>query len=236
MSGGELATVSTVLAIYLLVVVSPGPNFVVVTRTAVASGGGAAFFVTIGIASGATINASIALFGAGAAIVHSPAFGVGVAAVGGAVLIGLGLQAVRAAVVRPQRPPADGERAGAPAFGAAAAAGAAGSPLQTKYAGAFTKGLFVNLFNPKAIAFFLGLYAPLMATAAPVLKLAVLTVCFGIELAWYGTVILFFTRPRVRALYARSASLFDALMGAILLFLGLRILLEIPNHLERMHG
>lgn len=236
LTADDFATLTAILTIYALVVMSPGPNFIVVTRYALNGAGKAAFIATVGVAAGATVNASITMFGAGALIVRYPWFGVVVAVVGGSVLIFLGLQAAYGMVRQMRARLAGGGTLAGPRDDPTAGADEPPEPAASGVLGPFMKGFWVNLLNPKGIAFFLGLYAPLIAQSDLALKLTVLTVCFGIELIWYGLIILFFVRPAIRGLYARSATLFDALMGGILVFLGLRIMMDIPVYIERMHG
>ena len=202
-----------IVGIYILVVVSPGPNFVLVTRYAISRSAPLAFALTFGIALGASVNASLTMFGIGALIIAYPLFGIAISLLGGGFLLYMGISILCLAVRKNKR----AERAGIVAsflppkkFSTVAAS----NPAQAKaLLLACNKGFFVNLFNPKGIAFFVGLYAPLIVRVDLTTKIAVLGAGFLIETVWYGTIILLLTRSVIRKGYERSATVIDVTLG-----------------------
>ena len=227
----DLEIFVSILIVYALVVISPGPNFVLVTRYALRHSGGLAFAVTIGLAIGATVNASLTMFGVGVLIVAYPLFGVAVSLLGGGFLVFLGISAIFVAMTELKNARlASGGATHTTDLDADSDPAEASSSKGMFEAG--QKGFWVNLLNPKGIAFFIGLYAPLIAKASLNTKVAVLIASFSIELVWYGIVIAFLTRPVVRQFYDRSTYVFEITMGIILNFLGLRVIYEARDYLE----
>ncbi|MDC0659510.1 LysE family translocator [Leisingera sp. SS27] len=225
----DLETFAAVIAVYVMIVISPGPNFVLITRYSLRHPVPLAFAVTFGLAAGATINASITMFGVGSLIVAYPLFGFLVSVAGGGFMGYLGLSAIVSALrERTQLQPA-GHAASVPAEQPEMVPEAA--PAGERLVSALNKGLLVNLLNPKGIVFFIGLYAPLIARTSLATKGAVLAASFLIEILWYGLVILILARPRFRRMYERASFSIDCLLGLVLLLIGMRILLQAGTYL-----
>ena len=198
MSSGILG----VLAIWFLAVVSPGPAFLVVSQTAAGRSRRAAFGVSLGIASGALLYATLTLAGLAVVITRISWLGFSLRFVGAAYLVYLGIALWRA-------PP--GEIAGDAIEGSTLAKG-------------FRTGLLTALTNPKGIAFFLSLFAvalPHDLSAAQ--SVLLLSTGFAVELAWYVLVSLAFSTSRLRALYLRARKSIERVLGSALVLLGLRL-------------
>jgi threonine/homoserine/homoserine lactone efflux protein len=85
-------------------------------------------------------------------------------------------------------------------------------------------GFLTGLTNPKAIAFFLSLFAvalPPDLTASG--KALLLAAGFGIELGWYVLVALALSTRRLREAYARLRTAIDRVLGSALIALGIRL-------------
>src|SRR5689334_2648501 len=82
--------------IWLAAVVSPGPNFLVVSRLALARSRRLAIGATFGIALGSLIYAALTMFGLSALILRFAWLGDTLRIVGGAYLVWLGIQVWRA--------------------------------------------------------------------------------------------------------------------------------------------
>jgi threonine/homoserine/homoserine lactone efflux protein len=226
----DFDTFSAIIAVYALIVISPGPNFVLVTRYSLKHSVGLAFAVTFGLAIGATINALITMFGVGAMIISYPSFGLVVSIAGSGFLAYLGLSAILS-TFRARAQPRLAETGPTPAPYPKTDQIAESASDGGSIASALSKGLFVNLLNPKGIVFFISLYAPLIARASPFTKAAVLATSFLIEIVWYGLVILILSRPRFRSLYDRASFAIDCVLGIVLVLLAIRILFSAGNYL-----
>jgi len=214
----------SIVVVYVMIVISPGPNFVLVSRYSLRGCIRGAVGLTLGFALGATINACLTMFGVGAVVVAVPALGLLVSILGGGFLSYLGIVVILGAV-----------RERCPGRVAEGTAGD-GSPreidftlLADRFPSGVRKGVIVNLLNPKGIVFFIGLYAPLMAKSEMPTKLAVLVTGFSIEIIWYLVVILVLSQPRCRDAYERAGPAVDLALGAVLTLVGVRTMIEAGN-------
>ncbi len=85
-------------------------------------------------------------------------------------------------------------------------------------------GFLTGLTNPKAMAFFLSLFAVALPPGLDGTGQAVLLACgFGIELGWYSLVAFALSTRRLREGYARMRKVIDRALGSVLVMLGLRL-------------
>jgi threonine/homoserine/homoserine lactone efflux protein len=191
---------------HLLAVMSPGPDFAMVTRQTLAFGRSAGVWTALGIGSAISVHVAWAMFGMGWVIERFPPFLEVLRLAGAAFLLYIGLGAIRA---QPQDPDArSGERA------------VAGSRWRH-----FGIGVATNLLNPKALMFFMALCAAVITGATPVwLRIALGAWMIASTAAWFSLVSFTLGHPAVRARLVDSAHLIDRTMGAILVVLGLLML------------
>jgi threonine/homoserine/homoserine lactone efflux protein len=197
------------LAIAVVVIVTPGPDTALTIRNTLVGGRRAGVFTAVGVSSGQAIWALATSLGIAALIAASePAF-TALKLAGAAFLVYLGAQSLLAAVRRTERP-----RARRRSDGLAARV-------------AYRQGVISNLGNPKMAAFFPSLLPQFVSAEATIAPLLVLGLVFSaMTLVWltaYAFAVAragdFLLRPAVR----RSL---DAIVGAVLLGLGLRVAVE----------
>jgi threonine/homoserine/homoserine lactone efflux protein len=199
--------VFTTLALYLAVVVSPGPSFALVSRMAAAGERRAALGATVGLAGGATVYAVLTMAGLAVVLAEIGWLAWMLQVGGGAYLLHLGIRTWRG-VERPLQAPD--------------AAGDVSSAVRGVW-----RGFVMSLSNPKAIAFFVGLYAAAVPTGtATWAKVAILAGGFAIEIGWYGLVTLLLSGRQVRSLYMRGRGVIERAVGALLVVVGCRLILE----------
>lgn len=194
--------------IWFLAVVSPGPNFLIVSQLSVARSRAAGMGATVGVSTGALTYASLTLFGLSIVLdqmawLHDP-----IRIAGGAYLIYLGIKSWLGA----RKPPPTRDFTDA-------------AP------GHFAHGLHVGLLtqftNPKSIAFCVGLFAAAVPPSTPLwAKLAILAAGAVIEFGWYTLVTTVLSSGRSRAFYLRAKMAIDRTVGGLLVLLGARLLLE----------
>lgn len=203
----DLAIVFTTLTLYFAVVVSPGPSFALVSRMAAAGERRAAFGATVGLAAGATVYAVLTMAGLALVLAEIGWLAWMLQVGGGAYLLYLGIQTWRGA----ERP-----------LLAPGTVGDVSSAVQGTW-----RGFVMCLSNPKAIAFFVGLYAAAVPPGTALwAKGAILAGGFAIEIGWYGLVTLLLSGRRVRELYARGRKVIERAVGALLAAIGCRLILE----------
>lgn len=193
------------LAIWILAVVSPGPAFLMLSQLAAGRSRAAALGAALGITTGAMAFATLTLWGLGVLIVQIAWLGTALRIAGALYLVYLGLMLFHSAAA---------ERADE----------AAPLPPGEDFAAGLRIGLITSLTNPKAIAFFLSLFAvalPPDLTAGD--KAVLLAIGFAIELGWYVFVALVLSTGVLRRLYGRARKTLDRVLGAALLLLGVRL-------------
>lgn len=200
-----LSLFAAVAAAHGLAVVSPGPDFVIVTRQTLAHGRGAGVRTALGVACAIGLHVSYSLFGLAWVIQHYPPLLMLLRYLGALLLLWIGWSAVRA------RPAA----AGAPA----PAAQAAGRD--------FGIGFLTNALNVKAMLFFVALCsAVLSAGASAPLRLLLGGWMILATGAWFSFLAWTLGHPRVRERLRAWSHWIERGMGVILLLLGAAMLVE----------
>jgi threonine/homoserine/homoserine lactone efflux protein len=205
-------TVTQLLAlggVILLAAMSPGPDFVIVTRNAMLSGRRAGTACAAGIAVGVFTWAIVTALGiAGLLAASAVAFTV-VKLAGAAYLVLLGVRALLAARRGGYEAPTQ-------------APGRASGGLR-----AFRQGLVTNLLNPKVAVFFTALlpqFLPTTATTADHLLLA--GVAASVSLVWFVLLTNVVSALRRFLTATRVRRTIDTIMGTVLVALGLRIAVQ----------
>ncbi|WP_234624814.1 LysE family translocator [Agrobacterium vitis] len=202
-----LLTVLTTLGLYAAVVISPGPNFALISRLAVSGNRSTAVGATFGLAFAATIYAILSMSGLALVLTKISWLTSLVQIAGGCYLVYLGLMAWL-----PDR----------------STVASQAQPKETKGFGrGFGVGMLVNLSNPKGIAFFIGLYAVAIPPETALwAKLLILFGGFTLEIVWYGLVVLLFSSRRAQMLYQQFGRWIERVLGALLAAFGLRLIAE----------
>jgi len=200
-----------VLAV-LLISASPGPAMALIFRRAALRGLRAAVPTVLGLEVGLYVWAIVAGAGFATLVAASEVAYLVLRIVGAAVLLGLGVRALRTAWR---------ERTAGGAIEAPSA-----EPLgRRRWCGSFAEGIVVQLANPKAAVFMLAFYPQFIPAVGPVfattalLGLLQITLETGLYLALAAGVAragAWFRRPRIRARV-------EAVSGTVLVALGLRV-------------
>lgn len=200
---GVLMTITGVLA---LSVISPGPNFAIVTSTTMTVSRRAGVLTGLGLAAASGTWAVLAMAGLGLLIAHAGWVHTAVQLAGAAYLIWLGARMVLGAR---KPPPASPGKAGA--VGSAAA----------------WKGFLVSMTNPKAVAFYGSIFAVMVPVDAPSwVHVAIVIIAAGVSAAWYCGLALLFSNSAVQSTFARGKTVIEATMGLFLMGLGCRMLVS----------
>ncbi len=193
----------TVAGVWLVTVLSPGPNFLATVHMTLTRSRRDGLRVVAGIAVGTTIWATATLAGLGLLFQTTAWLYQLVKLAGAAYLIVLGLRLILTA-----------RRTGQ--AGGAAQGNATGD--------AFRRGLLTDLSNPKAAAFFTSLFAVSIPPTAPLWYDAlVVAVVVAIAGGWYAAVALAIGLGRVSVLYRKAERGLAYLTGAVFMGLGVRL-------------
>ncbi len=205
----DFAVLTYTLSIYAAIVISPGPNFALVSRLALQGRKDTCRGAILGLAIAATFYAFLAMVGLAALLEEISWLARSVQIAGGLYLIYLGVNGWRASGQAP-RPCSDGVSRAARSF-------VEGVRL----------GTIVNLSNPKAIAFFVGLYAVAVPPDASVeTRMAVLVGGAALELSWYTVVSGILSQGPFRRIYQAGAKWIERTLGTVLILFGARLVLN----------
>jgi threonine efflux protein len=198
----------TFLSVFTFAIVSPGPNFILVTNTALGQSRRAGLLTALGVATGSGLFALAGLVGL-LVLVHSiPYFALITRFVGGGYLAWIGVDMLRHC--RSTKAP-----------DTAANAQRESSPLAS-----YRLGLLTNLTNPKAWAFYLSLFALLMNPDFPLWGKVVLNISmFVISFAWYAIVAVLISSRRFQPVFLGLQPVIQGTLGVLLVVLGGKILL-----------
>ncbi|AOK06978.1 LysE family transporter [Burkholderia sp. AU19243] len=188
--------------VLLLSVASPGPNFVIVTSTAVAQRR-AGVITALGLAAASGTWAAIAIAGLSVLVTHVGWVHTALRLAGAAYLIWLGLKMV----LNARKPLAVSARTVSAGWHAA------------------KKGFVASMTNPKAVAFYGSIFALMVPAHAPAwFNVTVVALSIAISGAWYCTMALLASHPSVRGLLVRRKAAIDTTAGVLLMGLGGRML------------
>ncbi|WP_404423675.1 LysE family translocator [Thalassospira australica] len=212
--------VIAVAIITILAVISPGPDFAMVTRIALTRGRRAGVLCAIGIGSGVSIHLVYTLIGLGVVFASNVWVLTSLRYLGAAYLIWLGISALwpdiralfskRPAALQTRmtnkstnRPEADQKRNGS----------------------AFWIGFACNALNPKTMLFIVSLFSQMISPDTPVL----MEIGYGFYIAachmiWFALVAVALTLPSVQARIAAIKIWIERGVGLCLAGLGIKLL------------
>ena len=201
-----VSALTALFVVHLLVVASPGPAFLAVSRTAISTSRSAGIIAAGGLATGALIWAIATMFGLDVLFAKAPWLYDALRLGGAAYLIYLGVGMLRSAW-RGERMKSDG-------------VGPSGNRT-------FLRALGVQLSNPKAAVFFGSIFVTLLPAAAPLwVKGAALAILGINEFGFYGLVAVVLSAPRAQRIYGNAKRALDALFGGFLTVLGVKLALS----------
>ena len=202
-----LSALVALFFVHLLVVASPGPAFLAVSRTAISSSRTAGVTAAAAMATGALIWAVATLFGLHILFAKAPWLYDAMRLGGAAYLIYLGIGMLRSAW--------RGERM------------ASHDVAPTAGHRTFLRSLGVQLSNPKAAVFFGSIFVALLPAEAPLwVKGAALAILGVNEFGFYALVAVVLSTPRAQRIYGNAKRGLDALFGGFLTVLGLKLALS----------
>jgi RhtB (resistance to homoserine/threonine) family protein len=194
----------SLLAVDLLAAISPGPNFVLVTQTAIQRTRPHAVAVVLGLVSANLIWCAAVVFGLSALFEFAPWLYGALKFLGGAYLIYLGVSLWRTASSKMNTE----------------------SSLKKTLGAAYIRGLLTNLSNPKSVVYFGSIFTLFMRPATPAwLKLIAVGIVLFDTVLWYGSVALLFSSNTVQRFYIRLQRPVNRVTGALMFGFGARLML-----------
>lgn len=204
----EISALIGVTAALAVGVISPGPSFVMVARTAVSTSRSNGLTAALGMGLGGVLFAAAALLGLQAVLLAVPSLYLILKVAGGLYLAYLGLRIWRAA----KSPLAvSNERLG-------------GDASRKK---SLALGFVTQISNPKTAIVYASVFAAFLPKAPSMAFSAVLIACvFLIEAGWYSIVAYALSSERPRRAYLRFKAGIDRVAGGVMMLLGIKLVLS----------
>ncbi len=196
----------TIMGVFFLGAISPGPDFAMVLRQSIINGRKAAIFTSFGIASAILVHATYTILGLGIIISQSLLLFSIVKYLGALYLLWLGFSALFAPAPKKQNI-ADKNK------------------HQTQTMGkAFIIGFLTNLLNPKAMLFFISLFSIIVSVDTDIKFQIIYVLSMSIILfLWFLSVSLFFTTEKVSQAFYKLGKWFNKITGLALIFLAIKM-------------
>lgn len=197
-----LSTLAAIWILHVAAMVSPGPNFLLVSQLAASDRTRSAVFAALGVATGATLWATCAVLGVHVVFAVFPGLRLALQVAGGVYLLYLAIRLWRSS-------------------GAAPVARASSVSSWT----GFRRGVLTNITNPKVALFFSSVFAASFPAApSPILQASVVAMVAVNAVCWHTLLAYLFSRERVRTAYARTRGAANRIASVIMGALGLSVL------------
>ncbi len=205
-----IAQLLTVAVVHLFAVMSPGPDFAMVTRSSLVYSRKIAIYTSLGIALGISIHVAYSILGIGLIISQSILLFNIIKYIGAGYLIYIGYKSLRA------KPAPEATEQIAPQ-----------AEKSMSVASAVWAGFLTNVLNPKATLFFLALFTQVINPATPKL----IQLFYGIEMmaitfVWFSLISIVFSNRIIKSKISRVQHHIERVTGVVLIALGVKVALS----------
>ncbi|CAG9295198.1 LysE family translocator [Celerinatantimonas diazotrophica] len=188
------------MTITIVAVISPGPDFAMITRTSYANGRRTGLLAALGIACGVQVHVFYTLFGVTLLSTHAPLLMNVMQYIGAAYLIYLGISAL---LHHPSSQPTQ-------------------SVTNVSGFAAFKMGFLTNALNPKTMLFVIATFTQVMSAHSSIWH----GLGYGLFMSfahwlWFSLVALFFTAQTIRLRILSHQLIADRIMAVVLIGLGM---------------
>jgi threonine/homoserine/homoserine lactone efflux protein len=181
--------------IYILAVISPGPNFILVSRYSALGSVKLGLGITLGICSVGACFSTLSLLGLSSVIHVFPSFARVSVALGALYLLYIAYVILHSTFNRKATAESD-------TYSDNVVFGGTGK--------AYCTGALTNVFNMKTIAFMISIWSGFLATPrTPLEQVVAVLICSSLEFSWYFFVALIFGRPVIKSLFFRYRTAID---------------------------
>ena len=196
-----------VISITVLAVISPGPDFAMVTRCSLLYGRSAGVWVAWGIALGVQVHVCYSVLGVAWLLQHSPGWFTAFKLAGAAYLVWIGWQTLRSPALPNTSDTALSQPAQQP-------------PNMSAWA-ALRTGFFTNALNPKTTLFVVSVFSQVVQPGASLWTSAAyglfISVAHGL---WFSLVACVLAAPAIRNRVLQKAQWLNRGIGAVLMAMG----------------
>ncbi|OEF94737.1 lysine transporter LysE [Vibrio splendidus 12E03] len=200
MDAGLVGIFVTVAIAHFLALLSPGPDFVIVVKSAVRNKGKKSLGVAFGIASANAVYIALCLVGVGSILAASVSIMIALKIIGGVFLVYLAVQAIRAEKCNYSNFDVDEE----------------GASNQTTFLKEFLTGFLSGILNPKNLLFYLSLFTVVLNNDVGFMfKLGLGIWMTVVVFVWDAAIIFLLSAPKVRPEFTRVAYYIDKVTGVM---------------------
>lgn len=197
----EILAVATIT---ILAVISPGPDFAMVTRQSYTYGIKTGLLCALGIAIGVQVHVFYTIFGITLIIMSSSTLFLAVKLMGVFYLVYIGVKSFTNKTK--------------------IAINSTTTQLISNFS-AFKTGLLTNALNPKTMFFVVSVYSQVIQAGNPTwLNLSYGVFISFVHLIWFSLIALFFASPSIRNKVLSYQAVMDKTIGALLVLLGISLL------------
>lgn len=202
-----LSAFLTIALLHFLAVVTPGPDFAMVTKNAIVYSRKSAVYTALGIALGLCVHITYCILGLAIVIAHSLLLFSIIKYCGAAYLIYVGLKSLTAKSVQLQHYHHQDK-----------------NDLTSTQA--LRQGIFCNVLNPKATLFFLGLFTLVVKPQTPIMiQLAYGTEMMLMTFLWFSLVANFMTHDTIKSRIQKVQHRISHVMGGFFIFFGVKLMM-----------
>ncbi|AOW84124.1 LysE family translocator [Vibrio mimicus] len=200
----------TVVVAHFLALLSPGPDFVLVVKSAIRNKGKNAIGIAVGIALANAVYIGLCLVGVGSILAASVSIIIALKIVGGLFLIYLAIQALKA------------RRSSYETFEVSGLEGASTHSSSFHYE--LVTGFMSGILNPKNLLFYLSLFTVVLTNDVSFsFKLGLGIWMTLVVFLWDAAIIFLLSTNKVRSRFTKLAFYIDKVTGAILGLIGFTI-------------
>ena len=200
----------TLVVVFSFALAAPGPDFVMAVRNSIIFSRKAGLFTALGFALGSCVHIFCAIVGIGVLVMQSVMLFTIIKFIGAGYLLYVGVKALCSNGYK---------KSSIDTFDIS---GQKISNFQ-----AFGSGFITNLFNPKAILFFLALFTQMLSPEMPLLVQCLFGfTCVLMVWIWFSFVALVLTQSKIQRLFLHVSKWIDRICGGLMIGLGIKLALS----------
>ena len=198
----------SVVSIWSLAVITPGPNFFSTAQTAVIHSRTAGLFIVLGTCTGTIIWSIAGYFGLAYLFIVPPLIYITLKVAGGSYIIYFGIKVIINSYKTNSKLDIQQES------------------FQSNFKN-WRKGLVTNLSNPKTAMFITSLFASVLPKEPTLLMgILIVTLLVTISLIWYSFVVFIFSSRKIRCYYNQIQKKIERVAGIIFLAFGAKLIFD----------
>ena len=205
----DLPLIVSIFFIHWVAMMSPGPDFLLVSKNALTSSTSNGLATATGIASGIVLHLAYCILGIAVLVSQSIILFNVVKILGGVYLIYLGIKCLLSKPTTSQEITYNAQP----------------KIHQKTLWQSFREGFVTNALNPKVTIFFLSIFTTIVAPETNMAtKIAMGVIIVVSNIVWFSTEVFVLSRPLIQAKFLRYRQRIDRVFGVLLCGLGLKVM------------